>query len=45
MSMRGETRLYTATVEVSLEGGLLESIELSLEVVDLAVLFILNICD
>ena len=45
MDIRGETRLSTATGETSLDAGLLELIELSSEVVCLAVLFIFNICD
>ena len=43
--MRGGARLSTATVETSVDAGLFEPIQLSLEVVDLAVLFMLNICD
>ena len=42
LAMRGETRLSTATVEASLYTGLLEPIELSLELVNLVVLFMLN---
>ena len=43
MAMRGETRISTATVKASLDTELFEPIELSLEAVNLAVLFILNI--
>ena len=42
MAMRGETRLSTATAEASLDAGLFEPMELSLEVVDLVVLFMMN---
>ena len=45
MTMKGETRFSTATIEASLTAGMLEPIELSLEAVNLAALFILNICN
>ena len=45
MAIRGETRLSAATLEASLDAGILQPIVLSLEAVDLAVLFIFNICN
>ena len=40
--MRGETKLSTATVEAFLDSGLFKHVDLSLEVVDFVVLFMLN---
>ena len=43
--MRKETILSPATVEAYLDAGLLEPKELSVEVVNLALLLVLDICD
>ena len=42
VAMNGETRLSIATRIASLEAGLFEAIELSLEVINLVVLFMIN---
>ena len=45
VAVMGEARLSTATVETFLDTGLFEPMELFLEIVDFAVLFMLNICN
>ena len=45
VALRGDARLSTATVETFLDAGMFKPIQLSLEVVEIAVISILNIFD